>query len=154
MGRYSPEQARALELSLMERVRALPGVDATAIAARGLMRGIGLKSTIVLPGQKVDPADNMNVSINIVSPEYFSTMGMHVVAGRNHTGSEPRGASPTPEVVNQAFARRFFPGLDPVGRLFGEDDAGGTLSREAGGEIIPVKSLAALALAQDRKSVV
>jgi predicted permease len=119
MGRYSPEQAIALELSLVERVRQLPGVDATAIAARGLMRGTGLKITVVLPGQKVDPADNINASTNVVSPEYFSTVGIRFVAGRNYRGTEPRDARPTPEVVNQAFARRFFPGLDPVGRLFG-----------------------------------
>lgn len=46
-------------------------------------------------------------------------MGMRFLAGRNYTDREPSDAKPIPEVVNQALARRLFPGLDPVGRLFG-----------------------------------
>jgi predicted permease len=116
---YSAEQARALERQLLERVRELPGVDRVAIASRGLMRGTGLKGTTVLPGQPLDPNDLLNTSINPVSPDYFATMGMRFLAGRNYTPTEPTGANPRPTVVNEAFVRRFFPGLDPIGRRFG-----------------------------------
>jgi predicted permease len=119
MRQYSPERQRALEARLLENVRALPGVDSAAIASRGLMRGAGFKMTFVLPGQKAGPPDYLNASTNSVSPDYFSTMGMHFTAGRNYTASEPLGARPQPRVVNEAFARLLFPGLDPLGRLFG-----------------------------------
>jgi len=119
MLRYGMEQTRALEYQLMERARELPGVDSVAIASRGPMRGTGLKATIVAPGQKPDPGDLLNTSLNPVSPDYFSTMGMRFVTGRNYTDTEPIDATPRPMVVNEAFARRFFAGLDPVGRRFG-----------------------------------
>ena len=117
--RYSPEQARAVETRLVERVRALPGVDSAAIAIRGLMRGTGIKTGIRLPGQPPDRNEGLNTSMNYVSPDYFSVMGMRLVAGRNYRDDEPAGISPRPRVVNEAFARHFFPGLDPIGRIFG-----------------------------------
>jgi predicted permease len=119
MRHYSAEQSRDLIDRLTERVQALAGVERAATASRGLMRGTGMKMTIVLPGQQPGPGDDLNTSTNSVSPGYFSTMGMHFVAGRDYTGAEPAGVSPAPRIVNEAFVRHFFPGLDPIGRVFG-----------------------------------
>src|SRR2546427_3370023 len=83
------------------------------------MRSTGLKTTVALPGQSFNPADGLNTSINAVSPGYFSTMGMRLVEGHNYSDNERLDRTPRPTVVNQAFARRFFGGLDPVGRQFG-----------------------------------
>ena len=61
----------------------------------------------------------MNSSVNSVSPEYFDTMGMRIVGGRGFTPADRADENLTPVVVNQTLARRFFPGLDPIGRFFG-----------------------------------
>jgi predicted permease len=79
------------------------------------MRGSGLKSSIRPEGQTITDADFLNTSINTVSPEYFDAMGMRILAGRGFQDSD-RGAKPARVIVNQAFARQLFPGIDPVGR--------------------------------------
>jgi len=113
------EQSRSLLRNLVERARQLPGVDSAGAAAMPLMRGSGQKTTVVHTGQTPGPGDFMNSSINQATPDYFDAVGMHIVAGRTlEAGDASR--KPAPVVVNQAFARRFFPDEDPVGRLFGQ----------------------------------
>ncbi len=117
---YTPAQAKSLRLALIERVRNLPGVVSVAVASVPLMRGSGIKTTIVPAGQHATPADFLNTSLNSVTPGYFDTMGMRILAGRDLTPNDERSRKPPRRVVvNQAFARAFFPGMDPVGRRFG-----------------------------------
>ena len=114
---YDSQQNWSLQQRLVEGVRSLPGVEASALANRALMRGIGLGNAIVFPGQRGDGV--INSSMNFVSPEYFDVMGMHVVAGRGFSkddiSEEGRLAK---VVVNETFVRRFFDGQNPIGRQF------------------------------------
>jgi predicted permease len=116
--RYTPQHARGLEARLLDRTRALPGVRAAAIAGRGLMRGTGLKATITHVGQKATPPDNLNTSIHSISQGYFETLGIRLLAGREFRGDEVL-QKPQPVIVNQVFARHFFPDTDPIGRRVG-----------------------------------
>jgi predicted permease len=117
---YTAEQAKALRLVLTEKVRQMPDVVSVAVASRGLMRGSGIKVTITPPGEQPSPANFLNASFNTVTQGYFETMGMHIVAGRDFTPADERIEKPPHNViVNQAFARRFFSGVDPIGRRFG-----------------------------------
>jgi predicted permease len=116
---YSDPQTNALRLTLLQRVREIPGVMAAATADRPLMRGSGMKTTVTLPGQRATPADFMNASLNSVSPEYFDTMGLRLIAGRTLARDEPPKANPRGVVVNEAFVRHFFPDRNPLGKLFG-----------------------------------
>src|SRR5690606_30902140 len=113
--RYTPQQARRLEARLLERTRVVPGVQSAAIAGRGLMRGTGLKATITHVGQKATPADNLNTSLHSISPGYFETLAISLLAGREFRGDEA-GQKPQPVIVNQAFVRHLFPDTDPIGR--------------------------------------
>ncbi len=79
---YTPEQAAAVGKAWIERVRTLPGVTSVAFARLGVMRGSGMKMTMVVTGQPITNADFLNTSTNGVSPEYFETMGMRIVEGR------------------------------------------------------------------------
>ncbi|MDE3164534.1 MAG: ABC transporter permease [Acidobacteriota bacterium] len=107
-----------LAMRLERGARALPGVESAAVAARSLMRGSGWKVAAGLPGSR--NRRELNASSNTVSPEYFATMGMRIVAGRSlAAGDGVREGQPRKVVVNQAFARRFFPGTYPVGGKFG-----------------------------------
>jgi len=115
---YSEAQASALWQALMDHVRNLPGVDAVAAASRPLMRGSGMKTTVTPEGQPLAEGDFLNTSINSVTPGYFETLGIRLLAGRELRESDA-GTKPEPVVVNQAFARRFYPAVDPVGRRFG-----------------------------------
>ena len=122
---YPTEQARALSRTLLEKAAAIPGVRAAAIASRAVMRGTGIKATFGAAGRRITPADFLNSSINIVTPEYFNTMGMEILAGCDFTWFDHNFAEPHAVVVNQAFARRFFPGKDPIGERFGFPGPGG-----------------------------
>jgi predicted permease len=115
---YTAEQCETLRQTLLERLRALPGVASAATASRAVMRGSGVKMTLVREGQTPTQADFLNTSANTVSPEYFDTMGLHVLAGRNFQVSDT-GIKPTRAIVNETFARQFFPGEDPLGKRVG-----------------------------------
>ena len=79
------------------------------------MRGSGLKMTVRPEGQPIVPSDFLNTSVNTVSPEYFETIGVRVVEGRGFRETDA-GPKPARVIVNQAFVRQFFPGIDPIGR--------------------------------------
>ena len=131
---YSSKQTDALRIALTARVNELPGVMSAAAAQRAVMRGSGIKFTVAPEGQKITLADNMNASLNGVSPEYFDTLGIKMVAGRGFARAEASHAKPSMVVVNEAFVRRFFPEMNPLGRRFG------TTKDPDGEEIIGVVS--------------
>ncbi len=136
---YKPEQSRALSKALLEKASGLPGVAAASIASRALMRGTGVKATFEAAGARTNAADFLNTSLNGVTPGYFETMGMHVVAGRDFTWFDRNRAAPRAvNIVNQTFARRFFPGSNATAERFGSPGLGG--AAKADHEIIGVVS--------------
>ena len=114
-----PESKGTFRGPLLADAKELPGVRAAAYAQIGLLRGTGIKTSVGMPGERLPPSQFMNSSLNGVSPEYFETMGMRIVAGRGLARTDRSGPQRTPVVVNQALARRFFPGQDPIGKIFG-----------------------------------
>lgn len=115
---YTDQQAKTVRLALMDRVRSLPGVVSVAASSMPILRGSGMKTTVEPEGQTPPPGEFLNTSTNSISPEYFQTMGIPMVEGRALTETD-RNAKPTRVVVNEAFALRFFPTVDPLGKRFG-----------------------------------
>jgi predicted permease len=113
---YTLETSKKLLIALEERVRAIPGVASVGSASRPLMRGSGMKSTVAVEGRKATPADFLNTSMNTVSPEYFDTMRMRILSGRGFLHED---VGKHRVIVNETFARQFFPDIDPIGRRFG-----------------------------------
>src|SRR5579871_330901 len=116
---YTKETEAAFIATLTQRVREIPGVGSVAVASRGIMRMRGIASTVARAGERPSQGDFLNVSTNTVSPEYFETMGMRILAGRGLIPSDASDAKPHRVLVNQAFVRRFFPNVDPLGQRFG-----------------------------------
>ncbi len=116
---YKPDQIVALRLGLLSRVRQIPGVIGAAVSNRPLLRGSGLKSTVAPAGQRILPADAMNTSMTSVSPGYFETMGMTILSGRTFLSSDTPKNAVSRVVVNEAFVRHFYPGINPIGKAFG-----------------------------------
>lgn len=114
----------ALPWELQRRVQSLPGVVDASLAGAGLMQRIGIKSSVALPGHTIQKTDFLNSSLNEVSPSFFHTMGVPLVAGRTFAESDANTKEPTPVVINQAFARKFFGTESAVGKLFGQDRPG------------------------------
>jgi len=128
---YDDARGRAFERRLLERVRAIPGVeDASAAAVIPLGgEGMGLGG-LSLPGMPVSKdAPAVDADWNVIEPRYFSTMKMRLVAGRDFTDADGATA-PWVAIVNETAARRLWPGQDPIGREVLQDaDARGNGGR-------------------------
>jgi putative ABC transport system permease protein len=116
-----PEDRRnAVFAEITSRLAALPGVASAAQAYIVPVSGSGWNNNIVIDGKKYTE----NVNINSVSPHYFRTMGTPVLAGRDFDERDAPGADKT-AIVTQAFARKYFPDTNPLGRSFQIDEAPG-----------------------------
>ena len=110
-----PDQQIAFFDEVLQRVSALPGVRDAAISAALPLTPKRL--TPVLPdGQPNVPlAQRPFIDIEAISPSWFRTMRVPLLEGRGFTAADDAHA-PKVVVVNQAFARRFWPGENPVGK--------------------------------------
>ncbi len=100
---------------LLGRVRAMPGVESASLTSAALFddppHWIGLRTT----ARQSTPADPTAV-ILFVSPDYFRTLGIQLVEGRDFEDRDSQRNSPAIAIVNRAFARKFFGQEDPIGR--------------------------------------
>jgi predicted permease len=114
---HSIQEAGIFRRELRRRIEQLPGVQSVSYANMGIMRGIGTKTTVVPVGQVLPERTFLNTNTNTVSPEYFATLHIPLLAGRN-LDSGDEGKQPARVVVNRAFAKQFFPrdGNEVVGR--------------------------------------
>ncbi len=100
---------------LKTRLAALPGVTGVALA-KDVPLGLGGGRTGTgVAGYQPAPGEDMEFHYNIVGPDYFDVLHVPVVRGRGFTPAD-RAGSQNVVVVNETFARRFWPGEDPVGK--------------------------------------
>jgi putative ABC transport system permease protein len=101
---------------VVEKVRTLPGVKAAAAVKDPPFRGNGEINSFRLPGRVVPAGEDPPSATAIhVSDGYFATIGTPIVEGREFTAHDLANA-PRVFVVNEAFARQFFPGESAVGK--------------------------------------
>jgi predicted permease len=113
---YSDDkQEMALEREMIHRMEALPGVKSVAIATELPVRSWDMTTRIKVVGRPWNGERN-EVPERDVSPGYFATVGGRLLRGRGFTETENDPTKPAVAIVNQSFARQYFPGEDPVGR--------------------------------------
>ena len=112
--RYSAERTRQLYRTLVERAHALPGVGSIALADNV---PFDLTSfTLVPEGYRVPQGrDGVRIQGVVCDEHYLSLLKLPVVRGRSFTGADRPGA-PAVAIVNEEFARRFWPGRSGVGK--------------------------------------
>jgi len=122
-GPYDEVQGRQFFRRLLDRVRALPGVESAALAATvPLDTTMGGSTTYLeVPGYQPGPGESMTVQRNAVSEDYFKTLGVPILQGR---GIEPQdtGEGGRVVVINETLARRYWPGADALGRVVRVND--------------------------------
>lgn len=112
---YSTVEARGARAEeLARRVAALPGIESAATGEVPLF-GTSVQARIGLEGTRFRLGQEPAVLLSGVTSGYFRTLGIPVLRGRPYTEREAAGGERL-AVVNQAFAERFFPGADAVGR--------------------------------------
>jgi len=109
-----PARLAALYTQIQDAARQLPGVTSVALTNFTPLSAGGLPSPVEIPGHAPDPLHDPQVWFMTVSPNYFPTMRIPVHRGRGFTGADL--TSGTAVLVNEAFVRAFWPGLDPIGR--------------------------------------
>jgi len=114
---YRGKDAVALSERYEERLRAISGVTAVAIARMVPLQGSGFGlGSITAPGVTGPEEDGAwDADWDIVSPHYFNTVGMPIVEGRAFSPADREGA-PGAVVINETLARRLFPGRAAVGQ--------------------------------------
>ena len=118
---------------VLEQTQALPGVQAAAITSRPPIHD-ARSQRFLLEGE--DPAaagDRPRADDILISAGYFATTGLRILQGRALSDRDGAGATPV-VVVSQSFARRYFPGVSPLGRRinFTEERSSGTCCSAAG----------------------
>ena len=109
------ERRLAFKDELLRRIRAVPGVESASDANILPLSGNGWNNDVWLDG--ADPGAKQNTFFSRVSPDYFKTVGMTLLAGRDfNAGDLPTG--PKVAVVNESFARKLTNGENPVGKRF------------------------------------
>ncbi len=112
---YSSEQARGYYEKLMDRLRAVPGVESVSCEQYVPLWFYGMSTTRpTIEGYTPRPNEDMDIGFNIVGPDYFRTMQIPIVAGREFSAQDREG-QPRVAIVNQTMARRFWPGQSSLG---------------------------------------
>jgi putative ABC transport system permease protein len=112
---YDEARATTFYAQLSERLKALPAIKSVSLAAVAPFSGVR-ETTIDIDGG----GSSLSVSANLVSSEYFQTLGIPLRRGRQFTEEDARSGE-SPAVISQAMANRFWPGADPIGKRFKEN---------------------------------
>ena len=115
---YNTERTRQLFERMEDELAAIPGVTSVAATVVPVLAGDNWGNSLVVEGFEAGPDTNTSASFNGVGPGYFKTMGIPLMSGREFTRADVFGA-PKVAVVNQAFAKKFDLGDNPIGKRFG-----------------------------------
>jgi len=113
---YDNPRARIFQDELMDRLRALPGVESAAFARiTPLGYGTFSETPIVVDGYQPSLEEKPYVEYNQVGPQYFATLGIPLSSGREFARADDENA-PLVAIVNRTMVTRYWAGADPVGR--------------------------------------
>jgi hypothetical protein len=115
---YTDAQGRAFYRAMLERTRALPGVQSASLASVIPLSDSVQGSDLAIPGYSTSSDQQApHAEFNAVSSDYFATMRITLKRGRDFSDAD-NDNSPHVAVINQAMAERFWPGQDPLGKSF------------------------------------
>ncbi|WP_252263880.1 ABC transporter permease [Paracidobacterium acidisoli] len=120
---HSVPEGIAFYRELMDKLRALPGVASVTIMEERLGAWWSDNSAMMVDGKMTSMIDGSpgTVRSNVAGPEFFRTLGVPVLAGRDFNDSDT-AASPHVGIINEQFAQRFFPHQNPLGHVIGPDN--------------------------------
>ena len=103
---------------LQERLAALPGVVAASATTGVMLPKLANSAGFTIEGRPRDPNElGLELPIDTVQPNYFQTMGVQLLKGRTFNAQDTQ-ENPRVTIVNETFAKRYFPDEDPIGKRF------------------------------------
>jgi predicted permease len=138
--KYSDPKKAEFFRELIPQLEAIPGVQSAAAVFPLPMSGDEIRTSFQIEGRPVAKSDESHTSVRAVTPNYFGTMRIPLLQGREFTERDDSRATKV-LIVNQAFAQQFFPGENPIGKhiLAGIANAGEPPMREIIGVVGNVK---------------
>jgi predicted permease len=123
---YDEPRTRQFTKALLDRLNATAGVESAGIASMRILEGNQWTTSITVEGYQAKSNENSSQWANSISPGYFRTMGIPLIAGRDFTDRDERTAPPAKgerdfhvAIVNERFARHYFGNFNPIGRRIG-----------------------------------
>jgi putative ABC transport system permease protein len=119
---YSPAQAAATRQGILDNVAALPGVRSAAATSDPELADNNTSGDITIAGYDAKEDEDMDVELPFITPAYFSTLGIPLMAGREFTLADAANSQQV-AVVNESFARHYFGSArNALGRSVGRHD--------------------------------
>jgi predicted permease len=118
---YQDAEGARLVLRLLEAIRTMPGIESAAIAGHTLLAGGSWNTHLTIDFKERRVTDRL-VHCSPVSPQFFSTLGARLIAGRDFEErgvSDPKAPRYRSAIVNASFARRYFGDASPIGHRVG-----------------------------------
>ena len=119
LNRYDSTRSAALYEQIRQRLQSVPGVRAVTLSNPPLLSGSVSGTTFIVQGRPYQPGPHNDIHRVRIAPNFFEAMGIPLVAGRAFSDRDNTTAAPKVAIINEAAARNFFPGEDPLGRRFG-----------------------------------
>ncbi|MBO0863211.1 MAG: ABC transporter permease [Chloracidobacterium sp.] len=113
--KYDAARSEEFYRQLLERLKALPDVQSVAMATSTPLSGSVRISTFTIEGQPIKPEEMSTTVYNTVSAGYHELVGIQLLQGRGFTEQDRKGSSHV-AIVNEAFARRYFPDGQALGK--------------------------------------
>lgn len=115
---YSSAQGKEFYKTLLDRVRALPGVESAGTAASVPMGYYNNGDSVQIEGYQPPPGQpDPGMGYNAVSPAYFATMKIPIIRGREFIEAD-NDTAPYVAIINEQMAKKFWPNADPIGHHF------------------------------------
>lgn len=113
---YDETRGKQLYVGLHQTISAVPGVEAVTLSL-----GLPLLGTSQLPVELPSGVKTIPIGHTVVDSDYFSTLGIRILAGRVFTSADRNNTAPV-AVVNHKMAEMFWPGQNPVGKVIRADE--------------------------------
>ena len=132
---YSADRAKIFYQRLTDEVGSIPGVHSVGLASVRILEDNEWDSSMTVEGYNAQPGQHPEPYMNSIGPDYFATLGVPIIAGRDFTlkdvnkvkhGPEVDDWSPTTVIINEKFATRYFKGRNPLGLHVGFGSDPGT----------------------------
>jgi predicted permease len=115
---YSDQETKSFYERLNVNLQTMPGVESVGFSTMPLLKGYAWQNAILGKDFEGAPIEEQPVLCE-VGPDYFATLGIPIVAGRAITAQDDGPVEYKSAVVNETFARKYFPGRSPIGQRFG-----------------------------------
>jgi predicted permease len=114
---YQGERLSAFYRQVLERIAAIPGVQAASLSSLGPLSGDDSTRFFNTPDYTSGSTDDHVVRVNSITPRYFETMGIPLVEGRPFSDGDGTGSARV-AILSRSAARHYFAGRSPVGAIF------------------------------------